>query len=86
MLAKKYKRTPAQVILCFMISRGVSVIPKSNDPARIEANFDCVFLLDQADFVAIDNVLGSPTEIGTRNLETRDYLGFDNFNEEAEEP
>jgi diketogulonate reductase-like aldo/keto reductase len=69
-----------------MISRGVSVIPKSNSPERIAANFDCIFELEEIDFATIDNVLGSPSEPGVRNLETRDYLGFDSFNEEVEEP
>ena len=85
-IAKKYQKTPAQLILCFMIIRGVSVIPKSNSPDRIATNFDCMFDLEESDFRTIDNVLGSPSETGVRNLETRDYLGFDNFNEDVEEP
>lgn len=69
-----------------MICRNVSVIPKSNSPARIAANFDCLFHLAEEDFERVDTVLGSISEPGVRNLETRDYLGFDNFNEEREEP
>lgn len=64
----------------------MSVIPKSNSPKRIASNFDCVFELAADDFEKIDTVLGSKAEPGVRNLETRDYLGFDNFNEELEEP
>ncbi|KAL8826748.1 MAG: hypothetical protein Q9170_007286 [Blastenia crenularia] len=30
-IAQKYSSTPAQVILCFMINRGVFMIPKSNN-------------------------------------------------------
>ena len=67
-----------------MINRGVSVIPKSNSSDRIMANFDCIFDVSREDFEAIDKILGSET--GVRNLETLDYLGFDNFNEEVEEP
>ena len=85
-MATKYHKTPAQVILCFMISRGVSVIPKSNNLSRISENFDCLFDLHPADFTIIDNLMGENGERGVRNLETRDYLGFDNFNEEIEEP
>ncbi|KAL8994134.1 MAG: hypothetical protein Q9169_005810 [Polycauliona sp. 2 TL-2023] len=85
-IAQKYSRTPAQVILGFMISRGVSVIPKSNNPQRIAENFDCLFELDIEDYQTIDQLMGSNGERGVRNLETRDYLGFDNFNEEVEEP
>lgn len=74
------------MILCFMINRGVSVIPKSNNPKRIADNFNCLFELDDADFALLDNLMGPRGEYGVRNLETRDYLGFDNFNEEVEEP
>ena len=69
-----------------MIGRGVSVIPKSNSPDRIAENFDCIFDIAEADFEKIDTVLGSKNDPGVRNLETRDYLGFDSFNEEVEEP
>ena len=84
-IASAYNRTPAQIILCFMLNRGVSVIPKSNSPERISSNFDCIFDLGTGDLKAIDMVLGQG-EAGVRNLETRDYLGFDNFNEDVEEP
>lgn len=69
-----------------MLNRGVSVIPKSNHLQRIEQNYECVFDLDPKDFATIDELMGSDGERGVRNLETRDYLGFDNFNEESEEP
>ena len=85
-VADKYGKTPAQLILCFMINRGLSVIPKSNNPDRIAANFDCLFYLTDSDFATIDNVLGSQSEPGTRNQEMTTYLGFDNFNEDKEEP
>jgi len=85
-IAKKYNRTPAQVILCYLLCRGLSVIPKSNSPSRIVDNFDCIFDLDEADFKTIDNLKGVNGEHGVANLETREYLGFDNYNEEVEEP
>lgn len=85
-IAQKYSRTPAQVILCFMISRGVSALPKSNNLQRIAANYDCLFELGTEDYQIGDALMGPNGERGVRNLETRDYLGFDNFNEEVEEP
>ena len=39
-LAAKYGKTPAQVVLRWHIEHGVSAIPKSVKPHRIEENFD----------------------------------------------
>jgi len=39
-IAKKYGKTIAQIVLNFLLSRGVSVIPKSTKKDRIEENFD----------------------------------------------
>eukprot|EP00043_Microstomoeca_roanoka_P006235 m.61289 g.61289 ORF g.61289 m.61289 type:complete len:330 (+) comp13330_c0_seq1:258-1247(+) len=38
-IAKAHEKTPAQVALKWNIQRGVSVIPKSLTPSRIESNF-----------------------------------------------
>jgi 2,5-diketo-D-gluconate reductase A len=49
-VAKKHKRTAAQVILRWHIDLGLVVIPKSITPARIRENFDIWgFKLDAAD-------------------------------------
>ncbi|KAL2786237.1 Aldo/keto reductase [Aspergillus keveii] len=85
-IAAKYNKTPAQVILCHTICRGISVIPKTNNTRRIVENFDILFDLSDDDFLTIDRLVGERGEHGVRNLETRDYLGFDNFNELIEEP
>lgn len=39
-IGKKHGRSPAQVILRWGIEQGVSLLPKSYSPARIEHNFD----------------------------------------------
>ena len=62
------------------------MIPKTNNPNRIVENFDVLFEIEDEDFKALENLMGERGENGVRNLETRDYLGFDNFNEEVEEP
>jgi len=85
-IASKYAKSPAQLCLCYLICRGLSVIPKSSNPERIVSNFHCVFELKEEDMAAIDNLMGANGERGVRNLETKDYLGFDNYNEETEEP
>lgn len=45
-----------------------------------------LFDLDPADFEKLDNLKGKDGEHGVRSLDLREYLGFDNFNEEFEEP
>ncbi|KEZ46407.1 1,5-anhydro-D-fructose reductase [Scedosporium apiospermum] len=85
-LAKKYSRTAAQIILCYLLCRGISVIPKSNNPKRLAENFDSRFDLAQDDFDVLDNLVGENGERGVRNFNSLEYLGFDNYNEEVEEP
>ena len=85
-MAKKYSRTPAQIILCHLLCRGISVIPKSNNDKRILENFDCVFDLADEDFKLIDNLMGENGERGVRNFDPEEYLGFDNYDEKVERP
>ncbi|KAL9120852.1 MAG: hypothetical protein Q9187_002590 [Circinaria calcarea] len=85
-LAQKYCKTPAQIILCHSLCRGISVIPKTNNPKRIVENFDILFDLEEDDFRKVDELMGVNGENGVRNLEMTAYLGFDNFNEVTEEP
>jgi diketogulonate reductase-like aldo/keto reductase len=73
-------------MLCHTICRGISVIPKTNNPKRIAENFDVLFEISENDFNTLDSLMGERGELGIRNLQTREYLGFDNFNEEIEEP
>ncbi len=39
-LAQKYSKTPAQIILRWALQLGVSTIPKSANPKRLQENFD----------------------------------------------
>ncbi len=39
-LAAKYHKTPAQIILRWAVQLGVSTIPKSSNPKRLQENFD----------------------------------------------
>ena len=39
-LAKKYRKTPAQVLLRFLTQKGIIVIPRSTKPDHIKENFD----------------------------------------------
>lgn len=51
-IAKKYNKTPVQVVLNWGVNRGYAVIPKSVTPSRIEANLT-YFKMDESDIEAI---------------------------------
>lgn len=54
-LAKKYNMTPAQVVLNWVVSRGMVAIPKSSHPVRIKENLASLdFTLEEADLARID--------------------------------
>ena len=55
MIAEKYGRTPAQVVLRWHIEHGTSPIPKSSRAERIAENFDVFdFRLTPEEVIAID--------------------------------
>lgn len=54
-IAQRHARSPAQVLLRWGLQRGVVVLPKSTQAARIAENFDLWgFDLDFADLAALD--------------------------------
>jgi diketogulonate reductase-like aldo/keto reductase len=56
-LAKKYGMTPAQVIINWVIARGLVAIPKSSRPERIKENFEALdFTIEDADLARIDSL------------------------------
>ncbi|CAH1269911.1 AKR1B10 [Branchiostoma lanceolatum] len=53
-IAKKYGKSAAQVLIRYQLDRGVSVIPKSVTPSRIQANFDIMnFSLSKEDLASL---------------------------------
>uniref|UniRef100_A0A672IU14 NADP-dependent oxidoreductase domain-containing protein n=1 Tax=Salarias fasciatus TaxID=181472 RepID=A0A672IU14_SALFA len=56
-IAKKHKKTTAQVALRFNVQKGVVVIPKSFNPKRIKENFDIFdFSLSEAEMKDIEGL------------------------------
>ncbi|WP_410216395.1 aldo/keto reductase [Paracoccus sp. (in: a-proteobacteria)] len=71
-VAERLDRTPAQVILRWHIQHGLSVIPKSENPDRLQQNFDVLdFELTDQDMAALDG-LGRDHRTGP-DPETFDY-------------
>lgn len=65
-LSKKYKKTPAQIILRWNIQHGISTIPKSSNLLRIRENFS-IF-----DFEI------TPEDMGFMNTFNEDFRVVDN--------
>ncbi|XP_043462965.1 1,5-anhydro-D-fructose reductase-like [Leptopilina heterotoma] len=60
-IAQKHEKTPAQVLLRFLIQKGVSVIPKSSKPHRIQENFKVLdWTLDSSDMTALESLDKGP--------------------------
>ncbi|RAL09705.1 aldo/keto reductase [Aspergillus homomorphus CBS 101889] len=68
-IADKHGRTPAQVLLRWATQRDIAVIPKSNDPKRLQQNLDVTgWNLENADIEAISAL--------DRGLRFNDPLGY----------
>ena len=52
-LAKKYKRTPAQIAIRFTVELGAITLPKSTNPSRIIENGELNFKLERDDLLAL---------------------------------
>lgn len=56
-LAKKYRKTPAQVVLNWEIVKGMVVIPKSKEKSHLKENFGCLdWKLEEKDIETIDGL------------------------------
>lgn len=68
-IAKKYERTPAQIILRWNIERGAIPLPKTKSISRLKENFAALdFTMDKDDIAAI-----SAMDIGYQYLPESNY-------------
>ncbi|CAH1970556.1 unnamed protein product, partial [Acanthoscelides obtectus] len=64
-IGEKHKKTPAQVLLRHSLQKGLVVIPKSTNPARVRQNFEIFdFELDDED---MDSLSVSRIILNTRS-------------------
>jgi len=56
-LAAKYGKSPGQVILNWHIHRGILIIPKTANPARLSENLNCYqFKMTDEEYASISNL------------------------------
>ncbi|XP_043518387.1 1,5-anhydro-D-fructose reductase-like [Frieseomelitta varia] len=56
-LSKKYNKTPAQIILRYILQQGVAIIPKTVTPSRLKENMNIFdFSLTNEEMVSIDKI------------------------------
>ncbi|CUM68113.1 uncharacterized protein PRCAT00005830001 [Priceomyces carsonii] len=78
LISEKLSITPATLVISWAIWRGTVVLPKSTNPARIEANLKIVDLLDE-DGRALDKI---SVLHGERRIVSPDWYPIKVFNDE----
>jgi len=74
-LAKKYNRTPAQIVLNWHLSRGYSIIPKTSSVERLKENWESTgFEMDVEDLKKINGL-----DCNYRRVDPRKVAVFDNI-------
>ncbi|KAJ3209607.1 hypothetical protein HDU67_006052 [Dinochytrium kinnereticum] len=80
-MAKRYSKTPAQVLVSWGLQRSTQVIVKSVHEERIKENIQ-TFTLNDEDFKTLNNLYHSKS---VRFLDSKDMWGIDVFSEENKE-
>ncbi|PLB50109.1 Aldo/keto reductase [Aspergillus steynii IBT 23096] len=85
-LAQKYKCTAAQVILSWILARGACAVPKSKNIDRMIENRNCHIPLEVLEVEQMSNLVGRNEEYAVRNLQPKDHIGFNIYDEELDQP
>jgi len=82
-IAATYGKTPAQVLLSWAVQRGTSVVPKTVHEHRMVENID-LFTIDEIHMKILSSIAEKKGSV--RYLDPRNYIGFDIFREDVDEP
>jgi diketogulonate reductase-like aldo/keto reductase len=55
-LSREHDTTLQTILLSYGVSKGVSVIPKSQLPEHLRQNYQCLFRLSYRDLEALDSI------------------------------
>ncbi|KAI9688306.1 MAG: hypothetical protein M1820_010275 [Bogoriella megaspora] len=82
-IASETDSTPAQVLLSWLVQRGIPAVPKTIQESRLKENIR-VFKLTENQF---QRIMVLPDSHGTvRYLDPRNHIGFDIFDEIEDQP
>ncbi|KAH8807664.1 NADP-dependent oxidoreductase domain-containing protein [Xylogone sp. PMI_703] len=82
-IADDIGKSPAQVILSWIVQRGISAVPKSVSPERQQENLS-IFTLSEEHLGIIDSLTDVSGPV--RYLDPRGHIGFDIFDESQDQP
>ncbi|XP_032527334.2 aldo-keto reductase AKR2E4-like [Danaus plexippus] len=83
-IAKKHNKTPSQIVLRYLIDRGITPIPASSNKDYMQLNFNVFdFSLTQSEVVSINNLNVSEAVYDFDNLDNLYQYFFDTNMEEV---
>jgi diketogulonate reductase-like aldo/keto reductase len=73
-LAQQYGRPPAQIVLSWLLAKGIVIIPRSSNPEHIEENFRAQeFLLTDEEVARIDAIEEQDNRLVVREFSDFEY-------------